>query len=350
MRILLTGNLGYVGTVMTDRLQASGHDIRGFDSGYFADCTLEKAPEPEEQVLADVRDFDSRALDGIDAVVHLAALSNDPLGELDAPLTNVINVGGLERIARAAKDAGINRFVFASSCSLYGLADGSVALDETCPQNPLTAYARSKVDGESVLADLTDRAFRPISLRFATAFGYSPRLRLDLVVNNLVASALGRGVVALESDGTPWRPLVHVQDMAAAVICALQADLEVCGAQAFNVGSESENYQIITIAKAVSEACDNVPVTAKPLGAGGDQRSYNVAFGKIRQLMPQFQTTWNLAAGIDDLVQRLRALNRTGIIDDPAFYRIRKVRSLVEGGTLDYALKKLVMPSMTRTT
>ena len=326
MNVLLTGNLGYVGTVMSAYLQTKGHRVRGFDRGYFNECALEHPVPADEQVEGDVRSFDAAALLGIDAIVHLAGLSNDPLGELDPQLTHDVNVGGTGRLARAAKAAGIGRFVFASSCSMYGLADGTVALDETCPQNPLTAYALSKVEAEAALRELTDERFRPISLRFATAYGYSARLRLDLVVNNLVASALARDVVALESDGSPWRPLIHVEDMARAVECALEADLGRLGGDAYNAGTESENYQIIAIAREVAARCGGVPIAAKP--PGGDHRSYNVAFGKIRAAFPSFRPVWTLGTGIDDLIARLRALGRTAIVDDDAFYRLRKIRAL----------------------
>lgn len=341
MRILITGNLGYVGTVMSEYLRRRGHVVRGFDAGYFAECALEPVTPPDEQVVGDVRTFDPSILDGIDAAVHLAGLSNDPLGELDAGLTHDINVGGTALIARASKAAGIRRFVFASSCSLYGLADGAVALDETCPQNALTAYARSKVDGEAILGELTDERFRPIALRFSTAYGYSPRLRLDLVVNNLVGSALARGVVALESDGTPWRPLVHVQDMAKAVACALDVDLDRCGGEAFNIGNEAENYQIITIATHVAAHCGNLPITAKPKSAAGDQRSYNVAFGKVHAAIPTFATEWTLEAGIDDLLANLRRVGRTDVFDDENYFRIRRIRALMQKGAVDERLHVL---------
>ena len=335
MNILLTGNLGYVGSVMSAFLQRAGHRVRGYDVGYFAPCKLETPPAPDEQAIGDVRAFDPGALKGIDAVVHLAALSNDPLGELDPEITTDINGGGTRMVARAARDAGIARFVYASSCSLYGLSDATVALDENAPTNPLTAYARSKIAGEAILTELAGARFRPIALRFATAYGWSARLRLDLVVNNLVASALGRGVIALESDGTPWRPLVHVQDMALAVACALDADLDRFGAQAYNAGTESENYQVIQIAEHVA-AATGAPITKGPPGA--DQRSYNVSFAKIRRDFPAFEPRWNLARGIEDLVSRLRAGGNEHAIDADTCFRIRRIRSLMSSGAIDARL------------
>lgn len=340
MRILVTGNLGYVGSVLTSDLQRHGHWVAGYDAGYFAPCLSAPAAPPDAQYIGDTRRFDAAALAGIDAVVHLAALSNDPLGELDPELTDDINVGGLRRVAEAAKAAGIARFVFASSCSLYGKSDGDRALDEDCPQNPLTAYARSKVEGERVLTELASTAFRPIALRFSTAYGWSPRLRLDLVVNNLVASALVNGVVALESDGTPWRPLVHVLDMAQAMRLALESDVRATGARAYNVGAEAENFQIKTIAARVA-AATGMPITMKSSRESGDQRSYNVAFERARRAFPTFVPQWTMAAGVDELVGQMRPqMNAVGF-EGSAFFRIRRIRELTANGAIDARLNVL---------
>jgi nucleoside-diphosphate-sugar epimerase len=295
---------------------------------------------PDEQLLGDTRAF-AEDLRGFDAVVHLAALSNDPLGELDPQLTDDINVGGLRRVAEAAKAAGIRRFVFASSCSLYGKSDGDTPLYETCAQNPLTAYARSKVDGERALAELTDERFRPISLRFSTAYGWSPRLRLDLVVNNLVASGLAGGVIALESDGTPWRPLVHVRDMAQAMRLALESDVERTGATPYNVGAEAENYQIRTIAAAVAKALGDAPVTMRPASEGGDQRSYSVDFARVRATFPAFLPAWNLERGIAELVAKMRGRMDADLFAGPRYFRIRRISELLAAGTIDRRLRML---------
>ena len=340
MRILVTGNLGYVGSVVTADLQQHGHWVAGYDVGYFAPCLSDTAVPPDAQYLGDTRSFDPALLAGIDAIVHLAALSNDPLGELDPALTDGINVGGLRCVAEAARAAGIGRFVFASSCSLYGKSDGDRALDENCPQNPLTAYARSKVDGEQILAALGSDAFRPIALRFSTAYGWSPRLRLDLVVNNLVASALVRGVVALESDGTPWRPLVHVLDMAQAIRLALESDVRVTGGTAYNVGSEAENFQIKTIAARVA-AVTGTPITMRSSSESGDQRSYNVAFDRVRRAFPAFAPRWTMAAGIDELVAKMRPRMDAATFDGAAFFRIRRIRELIASGSIDARLRVL---------
>ncbi len=345
MKILVTGNLGYVGSVVTADLIASGHHVVGYDAGYFAPCLIDEPVAPTEQRMGDTRTFEAAALAGVEAVVHLAALSNDPLGELDPALTDRINVGGLRRVAEAAKAAGIGRFVFASSCSLYGKSDGAQLLDETCAQNPLTAYARSKVDGEAALFELADATFRPIALRFSTAYGWSPRLRLDLVVNNLVASGLATGVIALESDGTPWRPLVHVRDMSQAIRLSLESDVAQTGSTAYNVGAESENYQIRTIATTVARALGGLPVTMKSAAESGDQRSYNVTFERFRRAFPAFAPAWNLDRGVEELVARMRGPMDAAAFTGPRFYRIRRIQELLAEATVDANLWRYVDPA-----
>jgi nucleoside-diphosphate-sugar epimerase len=337
VNVLVTGNLGYLGSVVCADLRSHGHHVIGYDIGYFKDCLSAQPIDPDEQRSGDVRSF-SEDMRGIDAVVHLAALSNDPLGELNPALTAEINVGGLRRVAHAAKAAGVARLVFASSCSLYGKSEGDAPLDETCAQNPLTAYARSKVDGEAVLGELADRSFRPISLRFATAYGWSSRLRLDLVVNNLVAAGLAHGVVALESDGTPWRPLVHVNDMAQAIRLALESDIERTGNTAYNVGAENENYQVITVAERVAHALGGFPVTLKSSAESGDQRSYNVTFARFREAFPAFVPEWTLERGVAELVARMKPVMDAATFAGPKFFRIRRIRELLASGTVDPAL------------
>ncbi len=344
LNVFVTGNLGYVGSVLTADLRRRGHRVTGYDAGYFAPCLIDDATAPDEQRFGDTRSF-AEDLRRFDAVVHLAALSNDPLGELNPGLTGDINVGGLTAVAKAAKAAGIRRFVFASSCSLYGKSDGDTPLDETCAQNPLTAYARSKVDGERALAELSGDAFRPISLRFSTAYGWSPRLRLDLVVNNLVASGLANGVIALESDGTPWRPLVHVHDMALAMALALESDVAKTGGTAYNVGAEAENYQIRTVAAAVAKALGDAPITIPPPSAGGDQRSYNVGFAKVRAAFPAFRTEWTLERGIAELVERMRGKMDADIFAGPRYFRIRRIHALTAAGAIDANLRVLAAQS-----
>jgi nucleoside-diphosphate-sugar epimerase len=337
VNVLVTGNLGYLGSVVCADLRSRGHRVVGFDIGYFEDCLSADPVAPDEQRYGDVRNFNEDLRD-IDAVVHLAALSNDPLGELNPQLTAEINVGGLRRVAEAAKAAGIARLVFASSCSLYGKSAGDTPLDETCPQNPLTAYARSKVEGEKLLGELADQRFRPISLRFATAYGWSSRLRLDLVVNNLVGAGLAEGVVALESDGTPWRPLVHVNDMAQAIRLALESDISRTGNNAYNVGAEDENYQVMTVAKCVAHSLGDFPVTMKSSEESGDQRSYNVTFARFRQTFPAFAPEWTLQRGVNELVARMQPMMDAATFAGPRFFRIRRIRELLSSGAIDPAL------------
>ncbi|MBV8245148.1 MAG: NAD(P)-dependent oxidoreductase [Candidatus Eremiobacteraeota bacterium] len=337
MRILVTGNQGYVGTVLTRVLREAGHHVRGYDAGFFAANEIEPAPAPHEQIQADIRDCTAADLAEVDAVAHLAALSNDPLGALDASLTHDINVNGTEVLLNAAEAAGVRRIVFASSCSLYGKSDAA-ALDETCELQPLTAYARSKVDCEALLSERSNRVSATV-LRFATAFGYSERPRLDLVVNNLVASALTNGVIALESDGTPWRPLVHVEDMCQAILLALEGkgDAE---AGPFNVGSEGENYQIRDIARVVSDAMDGLPVTMKSAAESGDQRSYNVSFARFARAFPQFTARWTLRRGVEDLVARFRASFDIKDFASERYFRLRRIKSLLAQGQIDDVLRR----------
>ncbi len=332
MRILVLGNLGYVGTVLTRYLKARGHTVTGFDIGYFDDCTLAEPVAPDRQHFGDVRDVPADIYAETDAVIHLAALSNDTLGELSAGVTQDINVGGLARSIAHAKAAGIERFVFASSCSMYGNAEGDTPLNESARQNPLTAYARSKCEGEVLLQAATDARFRPTALRFSTAYGWSERPRLCLVVNNLAASGLADGRIALESDGTPWRPLIHVEDMARAMEATLTAPLERVGARSFNVGTTSENYQVRTIATTVATLLGDLPVT---IGApGADQRSYNVDFTAFHTAVPAFKAAWTMEAGARDLIERFRSLFDPADFRSDRFFRIRRITSLIAAGDL----------------
>jgi nucleoside-diphosphate-sugar epimerase len=301
MKVLVTGNQGYVGTVMTPLLAAAGHEVWGLDTGFYEDCLLGPAGESgvARQIVKDVRDVEAFDLAGVEAVVHLAALSNDPLGALNPALTEAINHQGSMRLARAAKQAGASRFLFASSCSIYGQGGGA-ALTEEASFQPLTAYAVSKVETEAGLRELADDAFSPVYLRNATAYGFSPRLRLDIVVNNLTGWAVTTGKVRLLSDGRAWRPLVHVEDMSRAFVAALAAPRERIHDQAFNVGREQDNRRIRDLATAVAGIVPDCEVTIAE-GAATDARDYNVSFAKVRRLLPEFVPQWDVERGIRQL-------------------------------------------------
>src|SRR5690606_22956052 len=292
MRILITGHAGFIGSVMAPFMQEAGHEVVGLDIGYFDGCDFGSPPPPIDQLQLDLRDVRVSHLEGFDAVLHLAGLSNDPLGSIDPQLTYDINFIGSVRLAQAAKEAGVGRFLFASSCSLYGKA-GDAPLDETSPFSPVTPYAETKAWFERALAGMASDDFSPTYLRNATAHGNSPRLRGDLVVHHLLASALTTGEVLIKSDGTPWRPLVHIEDICRGFLSALEAPREVVHDQAFNLGRDDENYQVRDIAEAVAAAVPGSVITYAP-GGEPDVRDYRVSFAKISEVLPDFKAHWDL--------------------------------------------------------
>ncbi len=313
MKILLNGNMGYIGPVVARHLRAvlPPSRLAGFDSGYFAGCLTDPRVFPEavldQQRFGDVRQPPADLYEGVDAVVQLAAISNDPMGNKFERVTAEVNTVAVVRAAREARDAGAHHFVFASSCSVYGAA-GSDARTEDSPVNPLTAYARSKIESESALAALAAPGFAVTCLRFATACGYSPRLRLDLVLNDFVASALATGRISILSDGTPWRPLIHVADMARAIEWAATRGPDDGGAfLVVNTGSNSWNYQVRELAEAVRSQLDHVEVSVNP-HALPDKRSYRVDFGRFATLAPRHQPQVTLAAAVQGLAEGLRAV------------------------------------------
>ncbi len=334
----MTGHRGYIGAVMTPMLLAAGHDVVGLDSDLFEQCTFLDGLVDVPEIRKDVRDVEAGELSGFEAVIHLAGLSNDPLGNLNPALTHEINHHATVRLARLARDAGVERFLFSSSCSNYGAA-GEVPVDETATLRPITPYAISKVRAEEDLAQLATASFSPVFLRNATAYGVSPRLRFDLVLNNLVAWAYTTGRVHVKSDGTPWRPVVHVEDIGRAFLAVLEAPRERVHCQAFNVGATAENYRIRDLAGIVREVVPGSRIEQAADG-GPDPRCYRVDFGKIARTLPEFVPRWDARRGAVELLDAYRR-GRLALEDyeGPRFKRIDHLRQLLAAGCLDTTLR-----------
>ncbi|MCK4250176.1 SDR family oxidoreductase [candidate division WOR-3 bacterium] len=304
-KILVTGHNGFIGPLLVKLLTENGYNVVGLDTNYFGhDCELYSQENGIREIVKDIRNVDEKDLEGIDAVCHLAALSNDPLGQLNEDLTYSINYESTVHLAKLAKKAGVKKFVYSSSCSLYGVA-GDKALTEEAAFNPVTAYAKSKVLSENAILQLSDKDFCTTSLRNATAYGISPKLRVDLVVNNLVGWALTIGKIKILSDGTPWRPIVHAEDIARAFIAVIEAPAESVNGQAFNVGINSENYQVKDIATIISQIIPDceIIITGE---YGPDSRTYKVNFDKIKNYLPNFIPKWNLTKGVEEIVESYR--------------------------------------------
>lgn len=339
MRVLVTGHDGYIGRVLAPYLAAGGHEVIGLDSRLYEGCSLGPDGGSIQGLEVDLRDVTPQHLAGFDAVVHLAAISNDPLGDLDPELTLEINHRASVRLALAAKESGVSRFLFSSSCSLYGAAGSDKMLSEEAAFHPVTAYGRSKVLVERDVAPLADDRFSPTFLRNATAYGTSPRMRVDIVVNNLVGFAYTTGEILVKSDGTPWRPLVHVEDIARAFLAVLEAPREVVHGRAFNVGRNDENYRVRDLADIVLEALPGSSVRYAD-GSGPDLRSYRVDFARLPGMIRTFRPRWRVADGVRQLVEAYRrwGLTREDFLG-ARYVRVERIKERLAEGSLDRSLR-----------
>lgn len=339
MRILVTGHNGYIGCALVPILKGAGHEVVGLDNFLFEDCTLGPDVEPIPSIRKDVREVEAADIEGFDAIIHLAGISNDPLGDLNPECTYDINYRASVRLAKLAKQAGVERFLFSSSCSNYGAAGSESILTEEAAFNPVTPYGHSKVMVEKEVSQLADDRFTPVLLRNATAYGFSARLRGDLVINNLVGWAFITGMVRLKSDGTPWRPLVHIEDISEAFLALAEAPKEIVHNQAFNVGRSEENYQMRDLAKIVMETVPGSQVTFAE-GAGPDKRCYRVNCDKIHRMIPAFKPRWTARKGAQQLYEAYKKFGLTlADFEGARYMRIKHVAALQAEHKLDSDLR-----------
>ena len=340
-RILVTGDQGYVGTVLVDVLMRRGYDVVGLDTGYFADCVVDRTPAQYSRIGADIRDVEDVWLNGVDGIIHLAALSNDPLGELAPNLTDQINRDATIRFASLAKRAGVRRFVYASSQSMYGISAADAELDEdNSEKNAITAYARTKWEAEVALKQFASEDFTVVCMRPSTVFGASPRLRCDIVFNNLVACAYTTGRIEIKSDGTPWRPVVHVRDVCSAFLAGIEAPAALVNGRSYNVGIPNGNFTVAELAQAAGRAVpgSSVIFTGEH---GKDARTYRVSFGRIlSELAEWFRPEWDLDRGAEELVALFR---KSGFTEQQfrgeTTVRLARLRELMSSGAVDANLR-----------
>lgn len=303
MRVFVTGHLGYIGVHLVELLLAAGHEVTGCDLGLYEGCAWQNFQRPQRELRKDVRALTESDLDGHDCVMHLAAISNDPMGELNPGLTESVNLDGSVELARIAKNAGVGRYLFSGSCSVYGKGE-KLDLEEGDPLNPLTAYAKSKIETERLVTEMADDGFTPAFLRNATAYGHSPMLRIDLVVNNLLGSALAYNQIRIQSDGTPWRPLVHCRDIAHAFVAFMDAPREVIHAKAINIGDNAQNYQVKDVADQVERLIPSAQVVFTG-EVGNDPRNYRVKFDLLNRLLPDFRPQYTIETGMEELHRQM---------------------------------------------
>lgn len=335
MRILVTGHNGYIGGVLVPFLQERGHHVTGLDTYYFENCDMSGMPEADAVIRKDIREVGPGDMEGFDAVIHLAGLSNDPMGNLNPQCTYDINADATLTLGTAAKAAGVPRFAFSSSCSIYGAASPEDVLDESASFNPVTPYGESKVRSEAILSELADDNFSPVYLRNATAYGASPKLRADLMVNSLVGYAFLQGEVLIKSDGTPWRPLVHIEDISRAFLAVLEAPRDLIHDTPWNVGRSSENYQVREVAEHVERLVPGSRIAYEP-GGGPDKRCYRVDFTKIETSLPGYDPQWTVPMGIEELHKAYRDNNLTlSDFEGSRFIRLKTLQDHMADGTLD---------------